>query len=101
MLAAPLILYSLLAETPDESFLALLLGFLLSEAWRAPAAVMARQVWTLISIRYLSLSSSSSPDVSCLLFLGVWLPPRWDRRQRLCIYASVTWSGGWVPWEWL
>ena len=43
-LASPLILLSLLAPTQEESFAALLIGFSLSEGWRAPAAVMARSV---------------------------------------------------------
>jgi hypothetical protein len=43
LLAAPLIAASLLAPDPAESFLALLAGFALSEAWRAPSAVMIRQ----------------------------------------------------------
>lgn len=42
MLAAPFLLISCLAPTPTMSFAALLVGFALSEAWRAPAAVMAR-----------------------------------------------------------
>ncbi len=41
-LAAPFMLASLTCSDPNESFLALLFGFSLSEAWRAPAANMAR-----------------------------------------------------------
>ncbi|GMH41618.1 hypothetical protein BSKO_09528 [Bryopsis sp. KO-2023] len=44
LLSAPLIYLSLQAETPNESFWYLLFGFALSECWRAPAAVMAREV---------------------------------------------------------
>lgn len=44
LLACPLILLSLLAPSQEESFAALLIGFSLSEGWRAPAAVMARSV---------------------------------------------------------
>lgn len=43
-LAAPFLLWSLMADRQEESFLALLIGFSLSEAWRAPSAVMARSV---------------------------------------------------------
>eukprot|EP00887_Chlorella_sp_A99_P001478 scaffold8.g1478.t1 len=42
--AAPLIAASLLVPDYKESFAALLVGFALSEAWRAPAAVMVRDV---------------------------------------------------------
>ena len=42
--AAPLIAASLLAPDYKQSFAALLVGFALSEAWRAPAAVMIRDV---------------------------------------------------------
>lgn len=44
MLAAPFLMASCLAPTPTLSFATLLVGFALSEAWRAPAAVMARCV---------------------------------------------------------
>jgi predicted MFS family arabinose efflux permease len=44
MAAAPLIATSLLAPDYRQSFAALLVGFALSEAWRAPAAVMVREV---------------------------------------------------------
>lgn len=42
--AAPFIAMSLLAPDYKQSFAALLVGFALSEAWRAPAAVMVRDV---------------------------------------------------------
>ncbi|PSC72601.1 MFS transporter [Micractinium conductrix] len=42
--AAPLIAVSLLAPDYKQSFAALLVGFALSECWRAPAAVMVREV---------------------------------------------------------
>ena len=42
--AAPLIATSLLAPDYQQSFAALLVGFALSEAWRAPAAIMIRDV---------------------------------------------------------
>lgn len=42
--ASPLIALSLLAPEYQQSFAALLLGFALSETWRAPAAVMIRDV---------------------------------------------------------
>ncbi len=42
LLSAPLLWASVTAPTPDLSFLYLGMGFALSEAWRAPAAVMAR-----------------------------------------------------------
>jgi MFS family permease len=42
--AAPFIAISLLAPDYKQSFAALLVGFALSEAWRAPAAVMVRDV---------------------------------------------------------
>lgn len=44
LLAAPFIAQSLLAHTPAGSFTALLAGFALSEAWRAPGAIMIRSV---------------------------------------------------------
>lgn len=44
MAAAPFLLVSCLAPTPFWSFATLLVGFALSEAWRAPSAVMARCV---------------------------------------------------------
>ena len=44
MAAAPLIATSLLAPDYQQSFAALLVGFALSEAWRAPAAIMIRDV---------------------------------------------------------
>eukprot|EP00775_Hariotina_reticulata_P006751 gene6751-6971_t len=44
MLAAPFIAQSLLADSPGGSFSALLAGFALSEAWRAPGAIMIRSV---------------------------------------------------------
>eukprot|EP00803_Ostreobium_quekettii_P011567 evm.model.scf_130EXC.10 EVM.evm.TU.scf_130EXC.10 scf_130EXC:121141-123399(+) len=43
-LAAPLMLGSFNANEYERSFLFLLFGFALSEAWRAPAAVMVRDV---------------------------------------------------------
>ena len=42
--AAPLIALSLLAPEYQQSFAALLIGFALSETWRAPAAVLIREV---------------------------------------------------------
>jgi hypothetical protein len=42
--AAPTIALSLLAPDYRQSFAALLVGFALCEAWRAPAAIMVRQV---------------------------------------------------------
>ncbi len=42
--AAPLIAGSLLAPDYHLSFAALLIGFAASEAWRAPAAVMVRDI---------------------------------------------------------
>lgn len=42
--AAPIIAVSLLASEYQQSFAALLVGFALSEAWRAPAAIMIRDV---------------------------------------------------------
>lgn len=42
LLAAPFIWASVMADNPTESFVALGVGFALSESWRAPAAVMAR-----------------------------------------------------------
>jgi hypothetical protein len=44
LLAAPFIAQSLLADSPGGSFSALLAGFALSEAWRAPGAIMIRSV---------------------------------------------------------
>jgi hypothetical protein len=44
MLSAPFIADSILAGTPQESFLALLVGFGLAEAWRAPSAVLIRSI---------------------------------------------------------
>ncbi len=44
LLSAPVIADSILAASPDESFLALLLGFGLAEAWRAPSAVLIRSI---------------------------------------------------------
>ena len=44
ILAAPFIAQSLLSESTQGSFLALLIGFALSEAWRAPSAIMIRGV---------------------------------------------------------
>jgi hypothetical protein len=44
LLAAPFIAQSLLADTPGGSFSALIVGFALSEAWRAPGAIMIRSV---------------------------------------------------------
>lgn len=44
LLAAPFIAESLLADSPGGSFSALLVGFALSEAWRAPGAIMIRSV---------------------------------------------------------
>ncbi|KAF6255340.1 hypothetical protein COO60DRAFT_1627563 [Scenedesmus sp. NREL 46B-D3] len=44
LLAAPFVAQSLLADSPGGSFSALLVGFALSEAWRAPGAVMIRGV---------------------------------------------------------
>ena len=42
--AAPMIAVSLLSPEYQQSFAALLVGFALSEAWRAPAAIMVRDV---------------------------------------------------------
>lgn len=42
--ASPLIALSLLAPEYQQSFAALLIGFALSETWRAPAAVLIREV---------------------------------------------------------
>ena len=42
--AAPMIAASLLAPDYKQSFAALLIGFALSEAWRAPAAVAVREI---------------------------------------------------------
>ena len=42
--AAPFIAVSLLSPEYEQSFAALLVGFALSEAWRAPAAIMIRDV---------------------------------------------------------
>jgi fucose permease len=42
--ASPVIALSLLAPDYKQSFAALLVGFALSECWRAPAAVMVRDV---------------------------------------------------------
>jgi len=44
ILAAPFIAQSLLSDSTQGSFLALLIGFALSEAWRAPSAIMIRGV---------------------------------------------------------
>jgi predicted MFS family arabinose efflux permease len=44
VMAAPFIMQSLLAENSSSSFLALLVGFALSEAWRAPSAIMIRNI---------------------------------------------------------
>jgi hypothetical protein len=44
VLAAPVIAVSLLVPEYQQSFAALLVGFALSEAWRAPAAIMIRDV---------------------------------------------------------
>ncbi|GAX76761.1 hypothetical protein CEUSTIGMA_g4208.t1 [Chlamydomonas eustigma] len=68
-LAAPLMLLSLIAGSPDQSFLALLGGFTLSEAWRAPAAVMAR------SVAPASMGSSSTALYLCIRnFVGGFGP---------------------------
>eukprot|EP00798_Chlamydomonas_sp_ICE-L_P018172 gene18172-24604_t len=42
LLASPFLLWSLTAETYESSFIAVMIGFALSEAWRAPSAVMAK-----------------------------------------------------------
>ncbi|MEW5298385.1 MAG: hypothetical protein WDW36_001514 [Sanguina aurantia] len=42
--AAPFFAHSFLAAEHTHSFLAILIGFALSEAWRAPSAVMARSI---------------------------------------------------------
>ena len=42
--AAPFIALSILAPDYKQSFAALLIGFALSEAWRAPAAIAVREV---------------------------------------------------------
>lgn len=42
--AAPMIALSLLAPEYQQSFAALLIGFALSETWRAPAAVLVKDV---------------------------------------------------------
>jgi hypothetical protein len=44
MAAAPMIAFSLLAPDYKQSFAALLVGFALSEAWRAPAAIAVRDI---------------------------------------------------------
>ncbi len=44
MAAAPVLAASILAGDSDMSFLALLFGFTLSECWRAPAAILIRDV---------------------------------------------------------
>ncbi len=44
MAAAPFIALSILAPDYKQSFAALLIGFALSEAWRAPAAIAIREV---------------------------------------------------------
>ena len=44
IVASPLIALSLLAPEYQQSFAALLIGFALSETWRAPAAVLIREV---------------------------------------------------------
>ena len=44
IVASPLIALSLLAPEYQQSFAALLIGFALSETWRAPAAVLVRDV---------------------------------------------------------
>lgn len=44
LLSAPLIYWSFQSESPSDSFFFLLFGFALSECWRAPAAVMVREI---------------------------------------------------------
>lgn len=44
LLSAPLIYWSFQSESPSDSFFFLLFGFALSECWRAPAAVMIREI---------------------------------------------------------
>ena len=44
IVAAPMIAFSLLAPDYKQSFASLLVGFALSEAWRAPAAVAIRDI---------------------------------------------------------
>lgn len=44
MISAPLIYWSLQSDSASDSFVFLLFGFALSECWRAPAAVMIREV---------------------------------------------------------
>jgi MFS-type transporter involved in bile tolerance (Atg22 family) len=44
LVAAPFIAASLLSDSTADSFLALLVGFAMSEAWRAPSAIMIRTI---------------------------------------------------------
>lgn len=44
MAAAPVLAASILAPDSDKSFIALLFGFALAECWRAPAAILVRDV---------------------------------------------------------
>ena len=44
MAAAPVLAASILAGDSDKSFIALLFGFALAECWRAPAAILIRDV---------------------------------------------------------
>jgi hypothetical protein len=42
-MAGPVLAVSILAPDYQQSFAALLIGFALSECWRAPSAIMVRQ----------------------------------------------------------
>lgn len=69
LLAAPFIAQSLLADSPGGSFSALLAGFALSEAWRAPGAIMIR------SVAPQELGSTASALYLCIRWVpgSVWL----------------------------
>eukprot|EP01026_Neomeris_dumetosa_P028848 TRINITY_DN2336_c0_g3_i1.p1 TRINITY_DN2336_c0_g3~~TRINITY_DN2336_c0_g3_i1.p1 ORF type:complete len:447 (-),score=34.67 TRINITY_DN2336_c0_g3_i1:245-1585(-) len=72
LLAVPFISYSFLTDSYQLSFLSLLIGFALSEAWRAPAAIMVRSTVPNEMIGYASAVHLSIRNlVGCVGPLGV------------------------------
>lgn len=98
--AAPLIALSILAPDYQQSFAALLIGFALSECWRAPSAIMVRDVSPA------SLGSTASAIHLCIRnFLGgcgplavAYLSPRVGLQNAMLIVPSCYIGSGIAFW---
>lgn len=98
--AAPLIALSILAPDYEQSFAALLIGFALSECWRAPSAIMVRDVSPP------SLGSTASAIHLCIRnFLGgcgplavAYLSPRVGLQNAMLVVPSCYIGSGIAFW---